>query len=89
MGDGSLRGREEEADTFVRLLLLSVYSYISSESLRLFCSRSKTAEAKEDAFVSVDADAEIPDVLKYVIVECLRKRFDGWNLDCNGVDDTV
>lgn len=58
MGDISLEDSDEVSETFVRLLLLSK-SYVSSESLRLFCACSKTA-GEADAFVSLDADAGIP-----------------------------
>ena len=58
MGDMSLEDSDEVSETFVRLLLLSK-SYMSTDSLRLFCACSKTAD-EADAFVSVDADAGMP-----------------------------
>ena len=57
IGEGCLKGRDESVQSFFRLLLLFTISPISSESLRLFCS-STTDEM--DAFVSQDADAEMP-----------------------------
>lgn len=59
MGDECLCVKEELPEVFLRFLLRSTKSYESCVSLRLFCCCSTTV-GENDAFVSEEADAEIP-----------------------------
>ncbi len=65
IGDDDWKDSDELVHTFLRLLLLSMISSISSESLRLFWS----SEDEIDEVVSQDADVVMP--YEKVMVESL------------------